>query len=250
MKLSKVKLKAGEHLDDLIHNDLQIIQDDSSFSFAIDAVLLANFTKVKAGERVVDLGTGSGVIPLLLAAKNEVSKLVGVELQSKLAAMARRSVEYNQLADLIEIKEMDIKSLTAKLPAESFDVVVSNPPYLPLGQGKISQEDSVAIAKHELKVTLEEIIEVSAYLVKYGGRVSYVYRSQRLVELLSLMRKYNLEPKQLRIVQPKADEDSNLVLVTGVKGANSGLEVSQPLVIYQSNGEYTKEVLNIYYNHD
>lgn len=247
MKLSRIELQENERLDDLIHNNLKIIQSSDHFAFSIDAVLLADFVEVKPKDRVIDLGTGTGVIPLLLATKNDPDQVVGVEIQPELVEMAKRSVEYNELENIIRIQKADIKQLKESFSAESFDLVVSNPPYLPLGQGRVNPDKSIALARHEIKVKLEDIIKISSYLVRYGGRVFYVYRAKRLDELLEVMNYYNLQPKCMRLIQPQVDESCNLVLVTGIKGANPGLEVDKPLVIYRSNGEYTEEVLEIYY---
>ncbi|ADL11599.1 tRNA1(Val) (adenine(37)-N6)-methyltransferase [Acetohalobium arabaticum] len=248
--MSRIELKKDERLDDLIHSNLQIIQSSNHFAFAIDAVLLADFVEIKPKDRVIDLGTGTGVIPLLLTGKNDPDQIVGIEIQVKLAEMAQRSVLYNKLEDVIEIKKADIRQLKEVFAAESFDVVVSNPPYLPLGQGKVNPDSSIALARHELKVKLEDVVEISSYLVRYKGRVSYIYRVERLDELLEVMNYYNLQPKYMRLIQPEGDKACNLVLVTGIKGANSGLEVDKPLIIYRDNGEYTEEVLKIYYGED
>lgn len=247
MKLSEVDLKPEERLDDLIYDDLQIIQNEDHFSFAIDAVLLSDFINVSSGDKVIDLGTGTGVIPLLVAVKKAPQQIIGVELQSELVEMAQRSVRYNNLEHIIQIKEANIRELPEKFAAGSFELVVSNPPYLPLGQGQISSNSKLAMARHEIMVELEDIVKVSAYLVKYGGEVSYVYRSERLDELLRTMNEYNLQPKRLRLVHPEEDKDCNLILVTGIKGANPGLEIEPPLVIYRASGKYTEEVLEIYY---
>lgn len=248
--MPKVKLEANERLDDLLHNNLQIIQSSDYFAFAIDAVLLTDFVEVKSNDRVIDLGTGTGVIPLLLATKNNLEQIVGVEIQSELVEMAKRSVWYNGLEDIIQIEEADIRQLKESFIAESFDVVVSNPPYLPLGQGKVNPNKSIAIAKHEMKVKLGDIIKISSYLVRYKGKVSYIYRVERLDELLDVMNCYNLQPKYMRLIQPQASKACNLVLVTGIKGANPGLKVDKPLVIYRDDGNYTEEVLEIYYGQD
>ncbi|MCK8824497.1 tRNA1(Val) (adenine(37)-N6)-methyltransferase [Fuchsiella alkaliacetigena] len=247
MNWKEIKLREKERLDDLIHAELKIIQSQDYFAFSIDAVLLADFVTAKAGAKVIDLGTGCGVIPLLLAAQGAAKDIVGVEIQSELADMASRSVSYNNLEELIEIKNLDIKDLKSEYEAESFEVVVSNPPYLPLGQGKVSSKRSIAVAKHEVELELEQLVEVSAYLLKYGGEVCYIYRSARLTELLEQLVAYNLEPKSLRLVYPNLEAEANLVLVKAVKGANKGLEVAKPLLIYEADGSYTEELLQIYY---
>jgi tRNA1(Val) A37 N6-methylase TrmN6 len=250
MKLSKIKLHNKERLDDLIHDNLKIIQHKNHFSFGIDAVLLADFVDVKPGDKIIDLGTGTGVIPLLLTAKSDPGQVLGIELQAELVDMAKRSVLYNNLEEFIQIKRADITELKNQLRAESFEVVASNPPYMPLGQGKVNPERQLAIARHEIKITLKEVVGASAYLLKYGGKASYVYRPERLDELLLLMRENNLQPKKLRFIYPKKDEECNLVLVTGVKGANYGLVIEEPLIVYQDDGEYTLEIMEIYYGSD
>lgn len=242
----QVILKDGERLDDLIRNDLKIIQNPKFFCFSIDAVLLAHFCTVKKGDKILDLGTGSGVIPLLLSLRREINSIIGIEIQEALVEMARRSVLYNGLDQLITILNMDIRNLDLS-EEKPFDLITSNPPYRTVNEGKVSPIDEIALAKHEVACDLDDIIRVASLHLKKGGRLAMVHRPYRLVDIINTYRKYGIEPKRLRMVHPFRDKEANLVLIEGVQGGKPFLEVEAPLVVYQQPGEYSQEVLEFYY---
>ncbi|MGM0548477.1 MAG: tRNA1(Val) (adenine(37)-N6)-methyltransferase [Bacillota bacterium] len=236
-----------EKIHYLIENELEIIQDDRFFKFGTDSVLLANFVKLRRGDQVIDLGTGSGVIPLLLAYKNPEIKVTGVEIQTEAAALAQKNVEFNNLSEQIEIVNQDLCTLDSKYKTGSFDVVVSNPPYLPVASGKLKENDYVAIARHELKADLEAVVAEAARLLKYGGHFFLVHRAERLTEVIETLARHNCQAKELRLVQARQDKEADIFLLKAKKGANPGLRVKPVLIIYQADSsEYTAELKEIY----
>lgn len=239
---------SDERIDDLCRNGYKIIQHPDKFCFGMDAVLLSSFATAKEGEVVVDLGTGTGIIPILMEAKTDASHLIGVEIQPESVDMASRSVCLNHLETKIEIIEADIKEAAAKLGAGKFDVVTSNPPYMTNHHGLKNPNDAKAIARHELLCSLEDVIATTAKLLKPRGRCYFVHRPFRLVEILTLMRQYKIEPKRMQLVYPYIDKAPNMVLIEGVRGGKSQLTVEKPLIVYEKPGEYTKEILEIYGN--
>lgn len=246
--MESCKLKEHERIDDLITQDLKIIQSEQAFRFGTDAVLLANFVTVRKGDRVIDLGTGGGVIPLLLAAKTKAQEIWGLEIQETLADMAKRSVGLNKLEEKIRILQGNFCEMRELFVSGSFDVVVSNPPYFPLDPGRqVNPNTTVAIAKHELKATLEDVIKAAAFLLNTNGRAAFVHRPFRLVDIFTIMRQYDLEPKRLRLVHPYPNSNPSLVLVEGIKRGRSNLDILPPLYIYDQKGEYTQELQEIYY---
>lgn len=247
MDSSRELCKEGERIDDLLSPSFKIIQHDRYFRFSIDAVLLANFTLVKRGELVIDLGTGTGVVPLLLAGRQQPGQVIGLEIQNVLADMARRSVLLNGLAEIIDIREMDLKEAGDQLGCGIAGVVTANPPYRPAEQGKISVGEPVAIARHEVCCTLQDVIATAGKLLKNRGRFYMVHLAERLADIIFLARRYQLEPKKLRMVHAFAQEGAKLVLIQMTKGAKAFLEVLPPLIIYDQPGKYTPEVCNYYY---
>ncbi|MCK8817088.1 tRNA1(Val) (adenine(37)-N6)-methyltransferase [Natroniella sulfidigena] len=245
--MTDLKLKEDERLDKLLIDDLELIQNPNYFCFSLDAVLLANFVNPKEADLVLDLGTGNGIIPHLIQAKFKTKQVYGIDIQAELIDMAKRSAEYNNLEDRVEFREVDLKEAVESFGRESFDYIVSNPPYLKKGSGRINPEDSVAMARHELKCDLEDVIRVSSQLVKYGGKVAYVYRTQRLAELLALLADYNLAAKRMRLVYSRKDSNANLFLLEASKGGGVGLEVLPPFIIYNNQGNYTEQIKEIYY---
>lgn len=234
-----------ERIDDLQYKGLKIIQNTEGFCFGIDSILLTEFARdMKKNKRIVDLGTGTGIIGILLTKKVHANKVIGVEIQKSVAEMAKRSVEINNLQNIMEIVNEDIHFLN--MEKKSFDYVITNPPYKKLGTGIISNTDNQIISRHETTVGLDEWINVSNNLLKDNGAIYMVHRPERLNEIIEILRKYKLEPKRIRFVYPKISKDANLVLIKAVKYANSFLKVEKPLVIYKENGEYTEEILNIY----
>lgn len=234
-----------ERIDDLQYKGLKIIQNTEGFCFGIDSVLLTEFAKdMKKNKTIVDLGTGTGIIGILLTKKVEASKVIGVELQKDVAQMAKRSVELNNLQNVMQIINEDVHSLS--LEKNSFDYIVTNPPYKKRGTGIINKEDKQLISRHETTVNLEEWIEVASNLLKDNGAIYMVHRPERLNEIIQDLRKYKLEPKRIRFVYPKKNKDANLVLIKAVKYANEFLKVEKPLIIYNEDGSYTDEILKIY----
>ena len=234
-----------ERIDDLQYKGLKIIQNTEGFCFGIDSVLLTEFAKdMKKNKTIVDLGTGTGIIGILLTKKVEASKVIGVELQKDVAQMAKRSVELNNLQNVMQIINEDVHSLS--LEKNSFDYIVTNPPYKKKGTGIINKEDKQLISRHETTVNLEEWIEVASNLLKDNGAIYMVHRPERLNEIIQDLRKYKLEPKRIRFVYPKKNKDANLVLIKAVKYANEFLKVEKPLIIYNEDGSYTNEILKIY----
>lgn len=242
----KVELKNNENICDLERNGYKLIQDKEKFCFGMDAVLLSAFATVRPGEKVVDFGTGTGVIPILLEAKTEGEKFVGLEIQTESVDMAKRSVQMNGLEDKIEIVEGDIKNASEIFGKASFDVVVSNPPYMSENNGLENPEEPKAIARHEIKCNLEDLIREAAAVLKPQGRFYMVHRPRRLADAVELMRKYKIEPKQIRMVYPYVDKPSNMVLIEGTRGGKPMLKIEEPLIVYKEQDVYTDEVLDMY----
>lgn len=244
----EVRLEEYERVDDLITQDLKIIQSEKAFRFSTDAVLLADFVQIRKNDRVIDLGTGGGVIPLLLAARKKTKEIYGLEIQKKLVDMAQRSVLLNKLEEKIKILQGNLCQVKEQFTAGSFNVVVSNPPYYPLTGGvQVSPNQMVAIAKHEVTATLEDVIKAVSYLLNTNGRCAFVHRPFRLVDILLIMRQYHLEPKRIRLVYPYANSEPSLLLVEGVKKGKANVKIMPPLYIYGEDGQYTEELQEIYY---
>lgn len=242
-----MELKENERIDDLELNNLKIIQNKNGFCFGMDSVLLSDFAKsIKANAKVIDLGTGTGILPILLSAKTKVSKIVGIEIQKEVANMASRSVLLNNLQDKIEIVCEDIKNLKNIYETNSFDAIVTNPPYKTKGTGGINEVEAKLISRHEITANLEDFISISSYLLKDQSSIYMVHRPERSVDILSIFRKYKLEPKELKLVQPSCDKAPNLVLIKATKNAKPFLKIDKPLYIYNSDGTYTEELLKIY----
>lgn len=239
-------LKEEERLDDLQVNGYKIIQHPGKFCFGMDAVLLSNFARVKQGERALDLGTGTGIIPILLTAKTEGQSFVGLEIQEESADMARRSVSHNQLEDKIEIVTGDIKEAATIFGPASFDVITTNPPYMIGQHGIANASDTKAIARHEVLCTLDDILRESAKILRPGGRFYMVHRPFRLAEILSKMVEVKIEPKRMRMVHPYVDKEPNMVLIEGKRGGNSRMTVERPLIVYRETGVYSEELLGEY----
>jgi tRNA1Val (adenine37-N6)-methyltransferase len=237
-------LKDNERLDDLQLDDLKLIQNKSGYKFSTDSVLLANFGKAKQNDIYVDLCSGSGVVAILFSCKNKIKKSYAVELQPQLADMASRSIEYNGLSGKIQVLNQDLKDICKTLGHESVDVVTVNPPYNPVGETSLT--DEIAIATHELKTNLETIILQTSKLLKYGGKFYMVHRADRIVDIMYNLRKYNLEPKVLRVVYPNVSKEPNLVLVEAKKGAKAGIKILSPLILNNLDGTETEELKAIY----
>lgn len=241
-----VALLEDERLDELHRNGYFIIQNPHKFCFGMDAVLLSGFARVKPKETVIDLGTGTGIIPILLEAKTEGEHFTGLEIQPESADMARRSVRYNHLEDKINIEIGNIKDASEQFGASSFHVVTTNPPYMTAQHGLSNPNESKAIARHEILCSLEDVIRESARLLKPQGRFYMVHRPFRLVEIMVLMRQYKLEPKRMQMVHPFIDKEPNMVLIEGLRGGNPQITIGKPLIVYKEPGVYTDEIYDIY----
>ena len=241
----KFELKDRERLDDLEISGLHIIQSPDKFCFGMDAVLLSGFAYAKKGDRVIDLGTGTGILPLLLWAKTEGEHFTGLEIQKESADMARRSVVGNNITN-IEIVDGDIKSVDKLFKRQSFDVMTSNPPYMINEHGITNPEAPKQIARHEILCTLEDVVKAASYLLKDNGRFFMVHRPFRLPEIFENLRKYRLEPKRMRLVYPQIDKEPNMVLIEAVKYGKPRLNVEKPLVVYDKDMKYTEEMMRDY----
>lgn len=241
-----IKLKDGERLDELQRNGYRIIQNPSKFCFGMDAVLLSGFARVKAGERALDLGTGTGIIPILLRGKTPGRSFTGLEIQEESADMARRSVALNGLEESVSIVSGDIKEAAAIFGAASFDVVTCNPPYMTESHGLTNPELPKAIARHELLCTFEDVAREAAKLLKPGGRFYLVHRPFRLAEILTTLTRFRLEPKRMRLVYPYIDREPNMVLLEAHRDGKARITVEKPLIVYREPGVYTEEIYGIY----
>ena len=233
-------LKPGERLDDLQIGGLELIQNPSGFCFGVDAVFLSDFVKVKPGETVLDLGTGNGIIPILLSAKTGGKKFTGLEIQENTADMARRSVAYNHLEDRIEIVTGDIKEAAEIFKPAFFDVITTNPPYMLSQHGRRNPDDAKAIARHEVLCTLDDILRESMRLLQDKGRFYMIHRPFRLTEIMIKINHYKIEPKRIQFIHPYIDKEPVLVLIEGVRGARSRVTVEPPIIIYDKSEQKDK----------
>lgn len=242
-----MELRENERIDDLEYKGLKIIQNEKGFCFGVDSVLLSDFArKIKDNSIVADIGTGTGIISILLCKKTNLKKIYGIEIQEEVAEMAKRSSQLNHLEDKFEIINTNIKDVFEHLGKFSCDAIVTNPPYKKVNTGLQNLEKKQLISRHEVECTLEDIIENSSKLLKDLGEFYMVHRPERLVDIMCLLRKYKLEPKNIRFVHSKAEEKPTLILIKAVKYAKEFLKIENPLVIYKENGEYTDEILKIY----
>ena len=242
----EVKLQSGEQIVDLERNGYKIIQNRERFCFGMDAVLLSGFAKVKKGETALDMGTGTGIIPILLKAKTRGRHFTGLEIQQECAEMAGRSVRYNHLEDDVEIVQGDIKEAADIFGAASFDVVTTNPPYMNESHGLKNPGDAKAIARHEVKCTLEDVVREGTRVLKPGGRFFMVHRPRRLIEIITVMKRHGLEPKRMKMVHPYADREANMVLIEAVRGGGPLLKMEAPVIVFDQNGEYSPEIRTTY----
>lgn len=239
-------LRPNERIDDLQRSRLEIIQNPGRFAFGMDAVLLSGFACAAKGDRVLDLGTGTGILPLLMSAKTAAEHFVGLELQPESADMARRSVQMNGLEERIEIVTGDIREAGALFAAASFDVITSNPPYMTRQHGLQNPNDALAIARHEVCCSLEDLAAAAEKLLRFGGHFYLVHRPFRLAEILCTLCAHHLEPKRMRLVHPYADREPNMVLLDCVRGGRPRITVEKPLIVYEAPGQYTAEILELY----
>lgn len=241
-----VVINANERVDELGRNGYRIIQNPDRFCFGMDAVLLSDFAKVKEGDKVLDFCTGTGIVPILMEAKTKAASFKALEIQEDSAEMARRSVSLNHLEEKIEIITGDIKEADKYFEPASFHAVTCNPPYM-IGQHGLTNPDSAkAIARHEVLCTLEDVISQSARVLKNSGSLYMVHRPFRLVEIMTTLAKYKLEPKRMQLVYPYIDKEPNMVLIQATKGGKSRITVEKPLIVYEKPGVYTREIIDLY----
>lgn len=244
-KLHVGLVRQGERVDDL-QNGYYVIQNPEKFCFGMDAVLLSGFAKIKKGQHVLDMGTGTGIIPVLLRAKTPGEHFTGLEIQEECAEMARRSVTYNNLEQDIDIVCGDIKEAAEIFGAASFHAVTCNPPYMIGQHGLQNPYMPKAIARHEILCTLEDVVSQASRVLKDRGHFYMVHRPFRLAEIFQVLTKYKLEPKRMQLVYPFVDREPNMVLIEALKGGNSRITVERPLIVYEKPGVYTEDILRIY----
>lgn len=245
MNSSDFQLREGERLDDLIRDGMRLIQRPDEFCYTLDAVLLAHFASIKRRETIWDLGTGTGVIPLLLTSRG-ARDIVAVELNPVMADIARRNVAGNQRTEWIRVWEADYRACATTFPAHEAGLVIVNPPYGEVGHGAASRLPGCRQARHEVTATREDILTVAAHLVKYGGRLALVQRAERVAEWIAALEKRQFAPKRLRCVHSYVTEPAKLVLLEARFGGNTGCTIEPPLIVYERPGVYTSEVLAIY----
>lgn len=239
-------LSDNEQLDDLQLNNLFLIQKKDGFRFGVDAVLLSDFAKNTVSKRTLDLCTGTGVIPILMSAKTKTPEFCALEIQHDIADMAKRSVEYNKLSERIKVTEGDLKDAVSIYGKASFDKITCNPPYMKNNSAVRNETDTLAVSRHEVLCTLEDVIKVSSELLKPKGRLYMVHRPSRLADIMCLMRKYKIEPKLLRLVASRPGKEPNLLLIEGMYQGGEELKLLNQLYIFDENGNYSDEINKIY----
>lgn len=242
-----MELLENERIDDLEFNNLKIIQNTTGFCFGIDSVLLSDYAKkIKEGSKVIDIGTGTGIIGILLCGKSKLKEITGIEIQKDVAEMATRSIKLNGLEDKFKILNINIKDVFEFITPNTIDAIVTNPPYMKLNSGAQNVEPKKLISRHEIECNLEDIIKISYKLLKSKGEFYMVHRAERIVDIMYYLRKYRLEPKNIRFVQSKQNMAPNLVLIRCVKDGGNALKIDKPLIIYNEDGSYTDEIYKIY----
>lgn len=239
-------INEDENIDDLQLKGLSLIQKKHGFKFGVDAVLLSDFANVKSKHRVIDLCTGTGIIPFLLYGKYNPKEVMGLEIQSDMVEMAKRSVKFNSLENKISFVNLDLKDIDNIKKLGRFDVLTVNPPYKLNNSGIINPLDKLAIARHEIMCNLEDVIYASRILLKDNGRMFIVHRPERLADIFMLMRKYKIEPKRVKMIHPKANKAPNIVLVEGQRDGGAYLKWDEPLYVYNNDGKYTEDIDRIY----
>ena len=240
-------LMQNERIDELELNNLKIIQKNDGFCFGIDSVLLSDFArKIKNNSKVLDLGTGTGILGILLCAKTNLKQITGIEIQKDIADMATRSIQLNNLQGKFDILNCNIKDIDKLLKIDSYDAIVTNPPYKKPNSGKINENKTKLISRHEIEANLDDFIRISFKMLKDKGTLYMVHRAERIVDILSTMRKYKMEPKRIRFVYSNKNSESKLVLLEATKNAKPFVKIERPLYVYNENGDYTQELLQIY----
>lgn len=241
-----IKLLENETIEDLQLNGLRLIQKKTGFKFGVDAVLLSDYCQASKNAKVMDIGTGTGVIPVLLYGKNKGSDFTGIDIQEEMVEMANRSALLNGVQEKVRFELCDVKEVKHYFKGESFDVIVTNPPYMKAGNGLINPDIQKAVSRHEIACTVSDIVAAAHYLLKEKGKLYMIHRPHRLPDIISAMREYKIEPKKMRFIHPDAQKEPNLVLLCGVKYGNQELRVEKPLFVYNENNEYTDEIKKIY----
>ena len=242
-----MELKENERIDDLEYKGLKIIQNKNWFCFGIDSILLSDFAKnIKKDAIVMDIGTGTGIIGLLLCEKTKLKKIYGIEIQKEVAEMAERSIKLNGLENKFEILNINIKDIEHNFVNNQIDVIVTNPPYKKDNTGAKNENENKLISRHEVECSLEDIISKSSKILKNLGSFYMVHRAERIVDIFVLLRKYKIEPKEIRFVHSKQNEKPNLILIKAVKNSGEFLKIEKPLIVYNEDGSYTEEILKIY----
>lgn len=246
-----IEIMDDERLDDLNCKNLKILQKKDGFCFGMDSVLIANFVKISRKSAIVaDLGTGTGIISILVVGKQNPKKVYAVEIQEELVDMAKRSVKYNDLEDKIDVINADIVGISRGKFNKRFDYVISNPPYKKLNTGLINDNQKKLISRHEVKCTLEDLVYEASKLLKDNGVFYMVHRPDRLCDIFNVMRENKVEPKEIQLVYSHLEDEANLVLIKGVKSGKPSLKVLKPLIVYNENNEYTEELLKFYDNEE
>ena len=245
----ELELKENERIDDLQYKGLKVIQNNKGFCFGIDSVILSDFAKnIKDNSRVIDLGTGSGVIGFLLCKKTKLKEIIGIEIQKDVANMAKRSIKLNNLENMFQIVNENINDIFVQgiLNKNQYDVVVMNPPYKEVGTGKQNEDEVKLISRHEIKAKLSDFIATASNLLKDKGEVYIVHKPERTIDIMQKMRENKIEPKEMKIVYPYKNAEASLILIKGVKGGKKFFKIMEPLYIYENNGEYTEQIKQIY----
>lgn len=242
-----MELLENERIDDLELNNLKIIQNKKGFCFGIDSILLSDYAKnLKASSKVIDIGTGTGILGILLCSKSKLKSITGIEIQKDVAEMAKRSVKLNNLEEKFDILNINIKNVFEFIEPNTIDCIVTNPPYMKLNSGAKNIEPKKLISRHEIECNLEDIVKISYKLLKSKAEFYMVHRAERIVDIMYNLRKYKLEPKQIRFVHSKLNREPNLVLIKCVKDGGNALKIDKPLIIYNDDGTYTDEIYKIY----
>lgn len=246
MDMATTIILEDERIDDLQCKGYQLIQKPKGFCFGIDAVLLSDFARVKRGQRVLDLCTGSGVIPILLAAKTEGQAFTGLELQQEYADMADRSVKLNHLEEKVNIICGDVKNVKKLFSPASFPVVTVNPPYMTEHHGLTNLFEPKTIARHEVTLSLVDVITAASYVLPESGSFFMIHKPFRLAEIFQCMKEYHIEPKRMRLVHPYVNKEPTMVLIEGLKGGKERITIEPPLIIYKEPRVYSDEIFKIY----
>jgi tRNA1Val (adenine37-N6)-methyltransferase len=241
-----VLIHPDETLDSPLNKKLKIIQKKKGYRYSIDAILLAHFCHLQKGDKVIDLGTGNAIIPILLATRRIADRIVGVEIQEELIDAARRNVAINKMEEQISVIHGDVRGLSGCLEGSSFNVTISNPPFRPTRTGRVSPDRQKALARHEILGSLEDMARISSFLLRPGGRFHIIYPTSRAVDMFVGLRSSGLEPKRVQFVHSNASEDAKLVLAEAVKGGRKELKILEPLFVYDLKGHYTAQMEEIY----